>query len=626
LTAPYQSPIIQLKGVVGMAIHLAAIYHEAKSKYAYAYDKETVHIRIRTEKNDVEKIRLIYGDPFNWGPKKDKAHEQEWKRESSEQLELQKEYTTNLYDYWFVAIKPKYRRAKYVFILEKDDEQYLYGSRTIEDIKQAPEKAYDLFNYFNFPFINPIDVYTTPEWASNTIWYQIFPERFHNGNKENDPENVLPWNSIEKVSNHMFFGGDLEGVIQKLDYIKDLGVNGIYFTPIFQSPSSHKYDTTDYFAIDPQFGDLETMKRLVEEAHKRGIKVMLDAVFNHCGWYHPFFQDVLKNGEASAYKDYFHIKKFPVFEGDPRQFRFDDGENILNYDSFAFTPFMPKWNTENEEVKTYLLKVATYWIEECDIDAWRLDVSNEVDHAFWRDFRKACDAVKKDFFIVGENWDDSNPWLQADQMHSVMNYEYLFSNWNYFGNGSFKASDFMNGINKLLTLYPKHVAKTLFNLLDSHDTKRILTTCENNKQKVQLAFLFLLSFSGTPSIYYGSEISLAGEHDPDNRRCMVWEEEKQDLDMFQYLKRLIELRKQYASFKAVDLTWLDSSDETNHLVYKKQSENETTYFIINNQNQELNLSIDELNGRVVTELYQNTKLTIQDAITIEPYGFRIIQL
>ncbi|QVK17617.1 glycoside hydrolase family 13 protein [Mycoplasmatota bacterium] len=614
-----------------MTINLAAIYHEGKSKFAYAYDKETVHIRLRTAKNDLDNVKIIYGDPFNWGPKKDKNNSDdtnayEWKNENNKELLMKKEYSTHLHDFWFIPIKPKYRRTKYCFILEKDNEKLLYGAKSIEDLTIYPEKEKDLFNYFNFPFINPIDIFKAPAWAKETIWYQIFPERFNNGNKDNDPANTLEWGSIEKVRNEMFFGGDLEGVIDKLDYIQELGATGIYFTPIFKSPSTHKYDTEDYFQIDPQFGNLDTMKRLVKEAHKRGIKVMLDAVFNHCGWNHPFFQDVLENGENSPYKDYFHIKKFPLFEGNPRDFKFDEEKNPLNYDTFAFTPLMPKWNTENEALKDYLLQAATYWIKECDIDAWRLDVSNEVDHSFWRDFRKACDNEKKDFFIVGENWDESNPWIQPDQMQSVMNYDFLFSVWNFFGANNGSSENFKNDINRLLTTYPKHVGAYLFNLLDSHDSTRILTICQGNKEKVKLAYVFQQTFGGTPSIYYGGEISLAGGHDPDNRRCMIWGENKQDLDMFKHLQKLIQLRKTHPALREVDLTWLDVNSDNNQIVYKKESTEETIYVIINNEDSTTTLAIDELIGKKCVDLYSDTTKTINNPIKVDNYGFLILKI
>lgn len=611
-----------------MSINLAAVYHEAKSKYAYAFDKDTVHIKIRTARGDVDKVRIIYGDPFNWGPKEKDinfdGNEWEWKNENNETLYMKKEYSTFLHDYYFISVKPKFRRIKYIFVLENEDEEILFGCRTILENNKTVEK--DLFNYFNFPFLNAVDIFNAPLWVKNTVWYQIFPERFSNGNKYNDPLGVIPWNSIEKVRNNMFFGGDLEGIIQKLDYIKDLGATGIYFTPLFKSPSTHKYDIENYFEIDPQFGDLETMKTLVNEAHNRGIKVMLDAVFNHCGYNHPFFQDVIKNNENSKYVNYFHIKKFPVLETDPEDFTFIDNKSILNFDTFAFTPFMPKWNTEHPEVKKYLLDVAKFWIKECDIDAWRLDVSNEVDHKFWREFKEACESEKKDFFIVGENWDEANPWLKGDQMQSIMNYDFMFSCWNFFGNRNLDAESFAYDINRILTMYPKNVSSFLFNLLDSHDSTRVFNICEANIEKVKLAYLFLLTFAGTPSIYYGSEIGLSGAHDPDNRKCMIWDENLQNLNLRKHIQKLIKLRKNHSTFTEVDIKWIEANKETNHLIYEKESLNETVIFIINNNSVPLTLNApQELKNKNVKDIYFNNEIIIKDKIYLNAFDFLILK-
>lgn len=197
---------------------------------------------------------------------------------------------------------------------------------------------------------------------------------------------------IESTGSAGFFGGDLQGVIDHLDHLVELGINGIYFCPIFEAYSNHKYDTINYLNIDPAFGDKETFKKLVDECHRRGIKVMLDAVFNHIGDTSPQWQDVIKNGKDSPYADWFHIHEFPVSYQESADF--EQASNIT-YDVFAFAPHMPKLNTANPEVKAYLLEIAKYWIEEFDIDAWRLDVANEVDHQFWKEFRKVCDETKK---------------------------------------------------------------------------------------------------------------------------------------------------------------------------------------------------------------------------------------
>ncbi|ERJ13073.1 alpha-glycosidase [Haloplasma contractile] len=617
-----------------MTINKHAIYHQTKSNFSYMYDNETLHIRIKTAKNDVDSVRIVYGDVFNWGAlpmatnqqKEDDSSDNKkwgWKRQSDDDEFLVKEYSTDLYDFWFCEIKPKYKRVKYAFII---NEIFMYGPREIVDLNEKPEKEFDMGNHFNYPFLNDIDRFTGPDWVKETIWYQIFPERFANGDETNDPRHVKPWGSIQKVTNNMFFGGDLEGIISKLDYIKELGANGIYFTPIFNSPSTHKYDTENYYEIDPQFGDIETFKRLVKEAHKRGIKVMLDAVFNHCGFTHRFWQDVLEHGEHSRYKDYFHIKQFPLFDGNPGDFRFEEGKSELNYHAFAFAHRMPKLNTENPELRDYLIDVARFWIKECDIDAWRLDVSNEVDHYFWREFKKACDAEKEDFYIVGENWDDSTPWLSGDQFQSVMNYEFTFPCWHFFGYNNLNAEEFTTAINRVLTLYPKNVQEQLFNLLDSHDTTRILTTCGNNRDRVKLAYLFQMTFGGTPSIYYGGEIGLEGEHDPDNRRCMIWDEEKQDLSMFKFLQTLIKLRKTYSAFKTVDIDWIDADAEKNYLVYKKKSSDETVYVFMNNSQHPVTIDTPvELIDSTVTDLYNQEKITLGKEVTLGKYDFMIVK-
>ena len=207
--------------------------------------------------------------------------------------------------------------------------------------------------------------------------------------------------------------GTLKESLNILDYLEELGINGIYFTPIFHAYSNHKYDTIDYREIDPQFGTKETLKTLIEECHKRNIRVMLDAVFNHSGYYFLPFQDLLEKGEKSKYKDWFHPHSFPL-----------KGGERPNYETFGFFESMPKLNTANPEVKKYLLEVSAYWIEEFDIDGWRLDVANEVDQPFWREFRKTVKNIKPDLYILGEIWHDSMPWLRGDQFDAVMNYPF----------------------------------------------------------------------------------------------------------------------------------------------------------------------------------------------------------
>lgn len=223
--------------------------------------------------------------------------------------------------------------------------------------------------------------------------------------------------------------------------------------------------------VDPQFGNNETLEKLVDACHARGIRVLLDAVFNHCGKTFAPFLDVLEHGALSVYADWFHIRKFPL----------QVEEGIPTYDTFAFEPTMPKLNTENPEVQEYLLQVAEYWVKEIGIDGWRLDVANEVDHRFWRLFRNRVRAVNPDAYILGEIWHDSMMWLLGDQFDAVMNYPLTYAILDFVNTDQLDGNGFANTVGALLASYPQQVNEVAFNLLGSHDTPRLLTLCEDNK-------------------------------------------------------------------------------------------------------------------------------------------------
>ena len=506
-------------------MELSAIYHRPESEYAYLYKDKTMHIRIRTKRGDIESITLHYGDPF--------IFMEDHYEESKEMLKVTSDA---LFDYWQVEIAVGYARLQYLFELkDKQGHKILYGDKGC--VENTLENLHYEGNGFKIPYIHEIDACHVPDWVSKTVWYQIFPERFSNGNPALSPEGALAWDSSITPKSEDFFGGDLQGIIDHLDYLQDLGITGLYLCPIFESPSNHKYNTTDYFEIDRHFGDKETFRQLVEQAHQRGMKIMLDAVFNHIGDQSPQWQDVLKHGEDSVYKDWFHVQEFPVTKdklANPRK---------LPYHTFAFESYMPKLNTANPQVRDYLLSVATYWIEEFDIDAWRLDVANEVDHQFWRDFRKAVLAKKPDLYILGEVWHTSQPWLNGDEFHAVMNYPLSDSIKDYFLRGVKKTNQFIDEINGQSMYYRQQISEVMFNLLDSHDTERILTTAKGNVQLVKSALACLFLQRGTPCFYYGTELELDGGPDPDCRRVMPWERVSSDNDMLDFMKKLIRLRK-----------------------------------------------------------------------------------
>lgn len=590
-----------------------ALWHQAKSEYSYAYDSKTLHITLRTAKNDLKSVQIVFGDPFAWGG--DQKGNPVWKHEIKD---MTKRYQTEDFDYYFTEIKPPYLRTKYAFLLFDGQTHYIFGSkraRVYTDNDSLYEK-FDLSEYYNFPYLNHEDLHQTPGWVKDTIWYQIFLDRFNNVANQSK----LPWGKLP-VHNNELYGGNIKGVIEKLPYLKDLGINGIYFTPIFEAPTAHKYDTTDYFKIDPQFGTNEDFGLLVQKAHELNIKVMLDGVFNHAGFDHPFFQDVIKNGEKSIYKDCFFIDKFPVInfplteQGKPTHYYGIE----LNLKTFGFTPYMPKWNTENPITQKHLLDSIRFWIEKYDIDGWRLDVSNEISHDFLRQIKKVSRAAKKDTFILGENWDSSYPWLHGDQLDSVMNYDLSYPLWKFLEH-KIDYLTFKDMVINYLATTPKNVMENMFNLVGSHDTIRIKRRLNDDPRRVKLSYLWMFLSSGAPNIYYGDEIGLTGEHDPDNRRCMLWNEKDQDLDFKAFVKKLIELRKSHPSFLAYDYQFLSSD----HLIFSKTADRDTVFAIMNQENK-TTIQLPEILNGTFENLLTGEKITLHDKINLEAYQFLLLQ-
>ena len=509
----------------------AALYHRAESEYAYLYTAEEIHIRFRSKKDDVDQVWLHYGDSTIF----------EDSGKYQYRVLMRKVATDDLHDYWRAKVQVDYRRLLYLFeVTGKDGENVLFGDLGV--VENLPQQYSVLLNGFRIPYLHDSDRVKVPAWVKETCWYQIFPERFANGNPNISPVGSLPWNPNTAPANEDFFGGDLYGVLNKLDYLAELGITGLYFCPIFEAPSNHKYDTIDYFEIDRHFGDKAIFRKLVQEAHRRGMKVMLDAVFNHIGNHSPQWQDVIKNGEQSVYRDWFYIHHFPV---NTETKWTPDIHLRLNYDTFAFRPKMPKLNTANPQVKQYLLDIAAYWIKEFDIDAWRLDVANEIDHQFWKEFHKTVTAIKPDIYILGEIWHSARPWLNGDEFHGVMNYPLANSIKDYFLSKTILVQTLQHRLNSQAMFYRQQTNEVMFNMLDSHDTERILTVAKGNKNAVKSALAFMYLHCGTPCIYYGTEVGMTGSGDPDCRRVMPWDKQLQDQNMLEFMKELIAFRKAY---------------------------------------------------------------------------------
>lgn len=409
---------------------------------------------------------------------------------------------------------------------------------------------------------------SVPDWVQDAVFYQIFPDRFANGDHTNDPSNVREWLSSPTIKG--FHGGDIQGVIDHLDYLVDLGVNAIYFNPIFQAASTHRYDTSDYLRIDPKLGDMDDFHNLIQEAHRRGIRIILDGVFNHCGRGFYAFSDILENEMDSPYLNWFHVKALPLDA-------YGSGEAV-NYLGWWGYKSLPKFNTDEPAVRKYLLHVAKFWIEQ-GADGWRLDVPNEIDDdAFWAEFRSVVKSANPEAYIVGEIWDGNPRWVGENHFDGLMNYPVRDAVFDVIS-GTKTALQFGDKVESLLKLYPDENTRSMLVLLGSHDTRRMLRKVNGKKEKMKLAAVFPFVYPGAPCIYYGDEIALDGGKDPDCRRAFPWNERLWDQDMRAWFQRLIQIRIQEPVLRRGDFQRVFANDRCYGI--KRNFNGETIWVLFN---------------------------------------------
>lgn len=404
-------------------------------------------------------------------------------------------------------------------------------------------------------------------WTQGRVFYQVFPDRFANGNPANDPPGTTPWDGpIRPGTGEQYYGGDLAGLIDRLDYLEDLGVGGIYLNPIFASGSSHGYDTVDYFRIDPRLGDLETFQVFLDEAHRRDIRVILDAVFNHTGTGFWAFRDVMERGVASRYKDWYSFHGFPVDVDGP------------NYEAWWNVASLPKLRVANPEVRAYLMGVARYWTR-LGIDGWRLDVPNEIREAgFWEEFRLTVKSINPQAYVVGEIWHVEPEWLEGGRFDAVMNYplarDALIA--FYRGHGGFSTTDLDRALRRAVLVYPEQAVAMNFNVMGSHDTSRVLTALGGGNlgaapdplavQRLKALSTFLFALPGVPVIYYGDERGMLGEKGENwdaQRAPMPWEEELGEAGqaLLPHFRTLIRLRRNHPALWSPVITRLALDDD-----------------------------------------------------------------
>ena len=588
-------------------LHPRALFSDVTSDYRNPVEPvpgDEVTIRLRTGRYNVDKAYLVVDNV-----------EHVMTRVRSE----------SMFDYYEAKINVGTDKIYYYFKVELGRTVCYYNQ--IGAIK-------DLNPYYNFQ-ITP--GFKTPEWAKGAVMYQIFVDRFYNGDKSNDVLDdeynyigehvcqVKDWNKYPaQMGIREFYGGDLKGVLDKLDYLEGLGIEVIYFNPLFVSPSNHKYDIQDYDYIDPHFGVIvddegevlkegdtdnthatryinrvtrksnleasnEFFAKVVQEIHARGMKVIIDGVFNHCGSFNKWMdrERVYENFEGypkgayvsadSPYRDYFHFY-------DPNQWPYNG-----SYDGWWGHDTLPKLNYEgSRELYDYVLHIGQKWVSPpYNADGWRLDVaadlghSPEMNHRFWKDFRNAVRQANPNAIVLAEHYGSPKEWIENCEWDTVMNYPFYLNLIDLLADEKINVSQFIQNLGYLKGRLNKKCYPLMWNLIDSHDTARFLHLCKDNKKKQHLAAAFQLLLPGMPMIYYGDEFAMPGANDPDCRRGMYWDEEYQDKEMYEWYKQLLWIRKKHACISEGELIGSITKDEEETIVLIRKNVEETIALIFN---------------------------------------------
>ena len=622
----------------------AALFCDGTEGYVYPpepKENELVTFRFRTAKDDVDRVGLVT---------------------SADTYVMEKECTQGEFDYYTFETRLGEEPFRYCFEVQSGTEKYYYGRCGI---------SREILEYYNFVVVPG---FSTPDWAKGAVMYQIFTDRFYNGDKSNDVETneyyyigdysqrVTNWDKYPaNMGVREFYGGDLQGVMDKLDYLQELGVEVVYFNPLFVSPSNHKYDIQDYDYIDPHYGKIvddggevlpdgvtdnsqatkykkrttglknleasnELFIKLVEELHRRGMKVILDGVFNHCGSFNKWMdRERIYEGEAdyepgayvsadSPYRSYFRF-----FKEGPENWPYNG-----NYDGWWGHDTLPKLNYEDSvKLENYILYIGRKWVSPpYNVDGWRLDVaadlgrSNEYNHEFWQKFRRAVKDANPNALILAEHYGDPSDWLKGDEWDTVMNYDAFMEPVTWFLTGMEKHSDeareeLLGNIDNFIGSMAHHMSNMLtpslqvaMNELSNHDHSRFLTRTNHmvgrvehlgpeaaneyvNKAVMREAVVMQMTWVGAPTVYYGDEAGVCGFTDPDNRRTYPWGHEDQELIAFH--KEAIRIHKEHPALKTGSLKILGG--EENILSYARFKGHDRIIVVINNRSERAEVKV-----------------------------------
>ena len=571
-------------------------------------DDGRIEFSTRMNTGDVESVHLYYS----------------WHGETK-RATLHYDGKDMVYDYYRCVIdQPEHGSIRFYFTYQ-DGDTVVYG--TPKGIVNEKPETDSMFEYH--PSLLP--VFSTPDWAKNGVFYQIFPERFWNGDRTNDQKfdeayydgkKSLPpsgktnaeyfhfvdaWNDIDGLSvspfrtdgrpdYYSFYGGDIAGVMEKLPYLNELGITIIYFNPLNEGKSNHKYDAVDYLRIDPHFADEVTFKRFVQKAHEYGIRIIVDMAFNHTGDWHFAFVDTREKGPESEYWNWFEWHEWPLpSEGPPTPCHYYECwwnfplHPNLNFDLSRANPdentvISIQQTDPNLDVINYVLDVPRYWLGVLDIDGFRLDVPNEVPFWMWKEFRRVVDEVKPEAFLIGELWGDATAYLGPDYFHSTMNYKYFREPvFRFFALDQITAEQFDRELAPGRKLYPWQATLTMMNLVGSHDTERFINLVQGEIDRAMLAAIFQMTYVGIPHIYYGDEVALAGGSDPDNRRPFPWDWETDDDSrrLHSHYRSLIEIRHRYTALRTGAFETVVADGRV--YGFLRQDEDNRIMVVINNQ-------------------------------------------
>jgi glycosidase len=539
LPSDYSAPAVRGDG----SITLSGLQHDATDTAVY-WDRGHLTLQFRTRKDDVERVSVRVG---------------------TLSTPMSRTSSDDLYDYYRARVKWDGKSdLEYVFNVQ-DRRTFSYGSKGLDGgTFRISAKDFKPF--------------AIPTWAEGAVFYQIFPERFENGDPANDPANSIAWGGKPEWFN--FMGGDLAGIRKRAGHIVDLGVQGIYLNPIFEGPSNHGYETTDYLKVAKRMGTNDDLRALVRELKPKGVRVVLDGVFNHTATDFFAFTDLRERGEESKFRDWFFPRSFPIKVGDPP-----------NYEAWFGFPSMPKVNLRNAEARKYMLDVTHFWHREAGIDGWRLDVANEVEMDFWREFRKTVKGLSPEQWIVGEVWGDARQWLRGDQWDSAMGYQFRDAALKFIAEGNTTATQFIDALLRVYESYPPQVSRNLMNLLSSHDTPRFLTLCKGDRELALLGATVQMTWPGSPSIYYGEELGMEGAADPDNRRGMEWNRLSEDNPFLKHYRRLMNLRSRSAALRTGEPIRLLADDARRTVAYGRVEGSDVALVAVNRSDQSQTISI-----------------------------------